>query len=470
MMFFTQLQRHADAGLEAVRSDAASLSYGELLERVEQEAGNLFASGIDAGSVVGVAIVDEIEHYVACLALLRLGAWQITIAAHDTATLHHELMRRTGATHLLTDRTVAAPLAVALLHWPLPNGAKVAARGDQGGLFCRTSGTTGASNLVPLSEASVVAQARRNPEYLGARYLRPASIEHNNGKRHRLFCAYVGGTNVFGNSDRQDLAAFCARHSVSRMDVSSMHAADLVATAGPGDFSKLDIYVAGSGTPFSLRMAIEQKVTRRLFTRYAATEFGTIAICRPGEHDEQESVGRPVGGVELEVVDETGQVMPRGEAGHIRLRGDGMANGYHDSPEQTARRFREGWFWPGDIGSLNPDGTLTIRGRADEMINLNGINIFPAEIERVLMEHGEVSASAATALASTVHGQIPVAVVELTRGASATTRDLLLFARERLALRAPRKILIVDTLPRNSQGKIVRRALAPLFGAQRREN
>jgi acyl-coenzyme A synthetase/AMP-(fatty) acid ligase len=251
------------------------------------------------------------------------------------------------------------------------------------------------------------------------------------------------------------------------MDISSMHAADLVATAAPADFAGVEIYVAGSASPFSLRSAIEQRVTQHLYTRYATTEFGTIAICRPGEHDERELAGRPVAGVELQIVDEDGQRLPAGEVGQIRMRGEGMARSYYDSPDQTTRRFRDGWFWPGDIGQLTEDGYLTVRGRADEMIILNGINIFPAEIERVLSQHPEVHASAATALTSAIHGQIPVAAVEVVAGATVTPRDLLTFARERLALRAPRKILIVAKLPRNGQGKLVRREVAQMFDTHR---
>jgi acyl-CoA synthetase (AMP-forming)/AMP-acid ligase II len=413
-----------------------------------------------------VNIVDEIEHFVAALAVMRRGAWQLAIASHDTPAIHQELAARLGITHLLTDGGAKLP-AADVRRWPQPPGEPVMNEEAHGGFYFRTSGTTGVSNLVPLSTASLVAQARRNPEYLGARYLRQASVEHNNGKRHRLVCAYVGGTNVFGNGDRRGLAAFCARHGVTRMDLSLMHAAELLATAGPDDFSAIELYVAGSASPHRLRAALEAKVTRRLFTRYATTEFGTVSICRPGEHDADEPAGRPVDGVELEIVDEAGLRLGCGETGQIRLRGEGMATGYHDSPQQTDARFRDGWFWPGDMGLLREDGSLVIKGRTDEMIILNGINIFPAEIERVLGEHTGVATAAAAGVLSPVHGQIPVAAVELVRGASTTADELLAFARSRMALRAPRKIVIVEALPRSPQGKLLRRAVAGLFEKER---
>jgi acyl-coenzyme A synthetase/AMP-(fatty) acid ligase len=115
------------------------------------------------------------------------------------------------------------------------------------------------------------------------------------------------------------------------------------------------------------------------------------------------------------------------------------------------------------MGSLDADGRLTVHGRADDMINLNGVNIFPAEIEQVLEAHPAVEAAAALPLASGVHGQIPVAAVELRPGGVASERELVAYAREHLALRAPRRIVILDRLPRNDQGKILRRQIAEQF-------
>lgn len=464
--FIAQIRRHAATEREAIRSDTASLSYPELMERVEREAAALAAAGIGPGSIVGLSIADEVEHIVATLALMRTGAWHIALATHDTVTVRLAMATRVHATHIVASADVAALPGIRQLVWPLP--AASAALGDsEGGVFLRTSGTTGEMNIVPLTAMDLAIQSARNAEYAGGRLFRPAAIEHNNSRRHRLYCAFMGGTNVVRPPGSFDVVDQCLRHGVTTLDLALMQAADLARSALPGKFPDIDIRVSGSAVPIDTRRQIEDRLTRRLYVRYGSTESGTISSALPGEHDDEETVGRVASGLDLQVVDDDGRPVAAGETGHIRLRGGGITAGYFDGPEQTARRFRDDWYWPGDMGALRPDGSLVVRGRADDMINLNGINIFPAEIERVLERHPDVAVAAALAIESAAHGQIPIAAVELRDGAVATERQLAGYAREHLALRAPRRIVVLDKLPRNSQGKVIRREIAAMIGMRR---
>ena len=136
-------------------------------------------------------------------------------------------------------------------------------------------------------------------------------------------------------------------------------------------------------------------------------------------------------------------------------------------PLATSRHFRNGWFYPGDLASLTSAGALCLHGRADDMMTLNSIKIFPAEIERVLEEHPGVKAAAAFAKSSKTHGDIPVAAVELHAAAGIGGDELMACVRERLGVRAPRKIIVVDALPRNSAGKILKRELIDLIVTDR---
>lgn len=140
-----------------------------------------------------------------------------------------------------------------------------------------------------------------------------------------------------------------------------------------------------------------------------------------------------------------------------------MASAYVGDPEATARHFRDGWFLPGDLASLDERGILSIHGRMDDMMILNGINIFPVEIERALESHPAVACAVAFAVASDIHGQIPAAAVELRGGGAVSAAELVAWARARLGTRAPRRIEIVAALPRNPQGKVPRREAARLF-------
>lgn len=459
-------ERGTRGGRAAVVADGRSLDWRELVARVEREIAALRGAGIGPGTTVGITIADEVEHFVASLALIGAGTWQIALATHDTAQERDEIAARARVTHVLLGqdgepRTGDGPH----LSWPLAAGPSLPDVPD-GGVFLRTSGTTGASNIVPLTDDDLLIQAARNPEYVEGRLLRPASIEHNNSKRHRLYCAAMGGTNVFRPEGPYDVAAFCQRNGVTTLDLALMQAADLASVPRVG-LEEVDIRVSGSAIPYEVRARIERNLTRRLYVRYGSTESGTVSSAGPGEHDGEESVGRVVPGIELQIVDGEGEVLAAGQPGEIRLRGPGIAVGYFEGPEQTEKRFRDGWYWPGDLGRLGPDGSLQILGRADDMINLNGINIFPSEIERVLEQHPAVRVAAALPLMSAIHGQIPVAAVELLEGGVVTERELVAYAREHLALRAPRRVVILSTLPRNSQGKILRREIAASFAVGR---
>ena len=130
-----------------------------------------------------------------------------------------------------------------------------------------------------------------------------------------------------------------------------------------------------------------------------------------------------------------------------------------DDAAATAKHFRDGWFVPGDLASFDADGRLYLHGRKDDMMIMNGINIFPAEIERTLEAHPAVEAAAAFPIPSTVHGQIPAA--------ACTASELVGYARTALGVRAPRRIEILAALPRNAQGKIVRREIVGMLDARR---
>lgn len=465
------MREHSEhiGGVEAVSSDQAAITYADLFEMVAGAADRLRSRGIGQGAVVGLAIAHEVEHLVATLALLAVGADQVTLASHDTVAVRAGFARRLRLTHVLESNESAELPELDHVRWTgdRPAAASVpwSATG-QATIYFSTSGTTGEMKLVPLSDRQLVAQARRHPDYSRERLLRLGSIEHNISKRLRLYCVYAGGTNVFLPHGSPDVVDACRRLRVTELDISRLHAVDLAARASDA-LRGVRINVAGSPVPFDVRKRIQLNITPTLTVRYGATECGTIAYAGPGDHDESEVVGTTVPGVELEIVDGEDARVEAGETGHIRVRADGIAAGYFDSPEETRTRFRDGWFYPGDMGMRRADGHLIVQGRSDDMMILNGINVFPAEIERVLDRHPAVVASAALPIASKVHGQIPVAAVELRPGSSVTVNELLAFARENLALRAPRRILVLEAIPRNAQGKVLRREIATCFAIPR---
>nr|MBO2487322.1 2-succinylbenzoate-CoA ligase [Bacillota bacterium] len=193
----------------------------------------------------------------------------------------------------------------------------------------------------------------------------------------------------------------------------------------------------------------------------AASQVATLppheAAARPG------SSGRPLFGVELRIVQD-GQDQPPGEPGEILVRGPNVMAGYHGQPEATARALAGGWLHTGDVGYLDEQGYLYVLDRRDDLIISGGENIYPAEVEGVLLEHPAVAEAGVVGVPDPVWGQAVVAAVRLRPGAAFDEAALRQFCRERLAgYKVPARIVAVEALPRTPSGKLMRRRLAELL-------
>ena len=136
-----------------------------------------------------------------------------------------------------------------------------------------------------------------------------------------------------------------------------------------------------------------------------------------------------------------------------------MFEGYLNDPESTGRSLIDGWFYPGDLGKMTPDGQLIHCGRGDQMMIFNGINIYPAEIEQCVTGHPAVTDATAFPLKSPVHQDIPVCAISLKQGSAITEQELLAYLNERLGFRSPKRLIALKKIPRNEQGKIIRHEL-----------
>lgn len=240
-----------------------------------------------------------------------------------------------------------------------------------------------------------------------------------------------------------------------------------VKSAGPEDFASFRMMVSG-GEPLPRDVAdrFEQRFGVRLCEGFGLTETSPVTnICRPEEY-RPGSVGPPLPEVEERIVDaETGRVLAPGQDGELRIRGPNVMAGYYHLPELTREAFdADGFLRTGDMARLDEQGHLYITGRIKEMLIVGGENVFPREIEEVINEHPSVHASGVVGESDPMRGEVPVAFVEPEEGAVADEQAILRHCRERLAgYKVPRRIVVLDQLPRNPTGKILRRDLRALL-------
>ena len=242
------------------------------------------------------------------------------------------------------------------------------------------------------------------------------------------------------------------------------------AEAGEYDLERIaddmvDAVSGGSALPAQLAEDFTELFGVGIKEGYGLSETSPVAsFNNPDTGAKTGSIGRPVWGVEMKLIDpEWNEVVKEGEedpVGEIAVRGHLIMKGYHNRPEVNAEVIKDGWFRTGDVARRDDDGFYFIIDRSKDMIIRGGFNVYPREVEEVLMTHEAVSLAAVVGVPHETHGEEVKAFVILKDGAEATVEELTSFARERLAAyKYPRQIEFRDELPMTSTGKILKREL-----------
>jgi acyl-CoA synthetase (AMP-forming)/AMP-acid ligase II len=228
------------------------------------------------------------------------------------------------------------------------------------------------------------------------------------------------------------------------------------------DLSTLRVAVTGAADiPVELiRRVREELPFERILTGYGLTEAGTVTGSRPDDDFEHVActVGVPWPGFEVRTVDESGVDTPTGEAGEVIVRGETVMRGYLDDPDATAAAIDdEGWLHTGDLGVLDADGYLCIVGRIKDMFIVGGFNAYPAEIENLLLRHPRIAQAAVIGVPDERLGEVGMAFVVVHPGPSIEPAEIVAWARDEMAnYKVPRTVVVLDELPVNATGKVVK--------------
>jgi fatty-acyl-CoA synthase len=277
---------------------------------------------------------------------------------------------------------------------------------------------------------------------------------------------YAGGSLVLAAFERPaDTLATLMQENITYMfAVPVMY--ELMARSGrweAADFGKVDFFIAGGAPmPLELIRRYQQEKKVAFAQGYGMTETLRITnLDLADAADKAGSIGKPAFHTEVKLVDEAGQMVPEGEAGEILVKGPTVFAGYWQQPEATAAVLCEGWFATGDLARCDPEGFLYIVGRKNEVIISAGKNIYAAEVEQALAGLPAVVAAAVVGRPDRRRGEVPEAFVELEKAAPEISAEAL---RAQLApllaeFKIPRRIHVVDRLPRSKSGKILKAAL-----------
>jgi long-chain acyl-CoA synthetase len=228
------------------------------------------------------------------------------------------------------------------------------------------------------------------------------------------------------------------------------------------DTSSLTVCASGgSAMPVELMRGFEEAFDCKVLEGYGLSESSPVAsFNHPDRERKPGSIGTPIEGVEMKVVDEEGSEVPQGEVGEIVIRGHNIMKGYWNRPDATAETIRDGWLHTGDLANVDEEGYFFIVDRKKDMIIRGGYNVYPREIEEVLYEHPAVREAAVVAIPHDEYGEEVGAAVALKDGAEVSAEELRDFVKQQVAAyKYPRQIWFVDDLPKGPTGKILKREI-----------
>lgn len=334
-----------------------------------------------------------------------------------------------------------------------------------------TSGTTGRSKGVMLTRENLAS----NAEALVGLWrfserdvlLHALPVFHTHGLFVATNCVLYAGASMIFHRTFQPAAVLAALPGATvMMGVPTFYTrllADLGLTREA--VAHMRLFISGSA-PLSPATHAEwqDRTGHAILERYGMTETNMITSNPYDGARRAGTVGMPLSGVEVRITGPDGQVLPQGEAGSIEVRGPNVFKGYWRLPEKTAEEFRDGWFITGDMGAVDDQGYLSILGRAKDLVITGGLNVYPAEVEAALDDLPGVAASAVIGVPHPDFGEAVVACLVPAPGAALSEEAVRSALRDRLAaFKLPKRVLILDELPRNAMGKVQKAELRRIY-------
>ena len=336
-----------------------------------------------------------------------------------------------------------------------------------------TSGTSGKPKGVMLSHRNLLSNAKQMHDHIGVQrsdvFLGVLPQFHSFGLTGLTLVPMLFGCKAIYSARfvPKKLIELIRKHRPTIfLAIPSMYNAMLtLKSATPEDFSSFRLLASGGEPlPANVRERFLERFGQPLVEGYGLTETSPVTnVLLPHEHREG-TVGRAVpGSIQRIVNPETEEILAPSCDGELRIKGPNVMRGYYGLDQETDQVFdREGFFKTGDMAQIDKDGFLTITGRIKEMMIVGGENVFPREIEEVLNAHPSVHDSGVIGQLDPMRGEVPVGFVELEEGQMAEDDELIRWCRDQLpGYKVPRRIEIIDALPRNGTGKIMRRQLKP---------
>jgi acyl-coenzyme A synthetase/AMP-(fatty) acid ligase len=468
----------------ALQGMQAPVTYAELLQGVCARAAWLHAAGIRASDTVSLSFnepADSLQQQVETFyALAWLGAAVLPLYPEMKEERRAALVDQLGAqwliSRLLPDTSRAQrldPSSYVAAHW----AAQQVTRGDDPSLpfhYEFTSGTTGAPKAMAATHAEYGAMCSRAISAYGWRQddvaMAPIRWPTKVGIRVLLRTLYVGASflDLPFPDTRHALAGLVAKRGLSNLGCSAWQLRRLLSSEPLPSSVQVPLRLLSAvGSPVAPHeiLAARQSLVANFQVGYGTTEIGLMGYL--GAEDPPNAPFRMLPGMQVQVCNDQGQVLPHGQIGRLRFCASWLPVRYAVGNVHPVEGFHDGWFVSSDLGLLETDGRLRVMGRADHAINVGGIKVMPQDVEKVLLSHPDVADAAVVGMPDAMSGECVAAFLVLRRPLVVDT--MLDYLRPRLEpLEIPVAYLGLDKIPRNPEGKVLVQPLRELLAAKMR--
>jgi long-chain acyl-CoA synthetase len=475
----------------AIKLDDIELTYAQLDGASSIVAGILKERGVQPGDTVGIMLPNVPYFPVVYYGILKAGAAVVPMNVLLKGREAEFYLTDSGAKEFFAwgdfgeEAAIAAegagvPLTLVkpgefeqLLGSGAPIDAVVERADDDTAVILYTSGTTGTPKGATLTHSNIGSNVETNLKMFGFStddvIFGGLPLFHSFGQTCSMNAGIASGATItlLPRFDAAKALEIIDRDGVTVfMGVPTMYVGLLHDPGVEGvDASSLRYCVSGGASlPVEVLSAIEAKLEAKLLEGYGLSETSPVASFNdPAFPSKPGSIGRPIAGVEMKLVDDEGNDIPADQTdavGEIAIKGPNVMKGYWGRDDATAEVMRGDWFLSGDMAKRDDDGYYFIVDRKKEMIIRGGYNVYPREIEEVLYQHPAIMEAAVIGVPDDVHGEEVAAAIGLKPDAEASPDELREYIKERVAAyKYPRHIWIVDELPKTATGKILKREI-----------
>lgn len=465
----------------------SDISYGQVREGVARYRNYLYKAGIHQGENVGLLVRNSPAFVYAYMAIISLGAVVVPInyqlTPQEVAFIIKDAQMKNLVIAKQMDFTAALAsydyTAVITQHLISTIDNFVAETEEKAPLLdaglseeqpCTiiyTSGTTGNPKGAVLTHKSLVSDAdcyaQAMPVHETDNILCILPLYHCLAWTCIILCGFLhkSSITILDTLVPKDVIAGIKRFQVTVMyGVPSVYSL-LLRTAAADDLKSLRLFMSGGASlPQQVAEDFQRKFNIGVTEGYGLSEASPVVATNPQQRAKHLSIGKPIPGVSVRIVNPEGGDLPNGEVGELIVQGPNVMRGYFNLPEETKRALRGGWLHTGDLAYQDEEGYLFIIDRLKDMIITHGENIYPREIEELLYRYPGVCEAAVIGRPDALRGQVVCAYLVLAEGQVLNKKAIKEYLRDKLAAyKIPREFIQLDTLPKNQSGKIMKRLL-----------